>query len=353
MSIDRPTIKDIANRCGVSKTTVSFVFNNPDRVAPATRQMVKRIAQEMGYTPDPAARTLATKKTHSIGFLLPEVTPEGFKNPFLFLLLQGMRIGCMSTGYTLNVLSPADHQLMNTLQNTAMDGLIILGAIPEEEVFRYLEQRRLPVVSLDGGVKEEIPAIISDDENAAEMVVQRVLERGHRRILFLDVDKGDPPAPGYSPSVSRRRAIGHERGLKRFIQAHPEAAEAIETHQIICNECSAEGGKLGFARAWEIDNRRPTAVISFSDVMAMGVFEYCRDHKISIPEELSLVGFDDIHESTLLSPPLATVHQPAMAKGEQILHLLVDLILKKPTSDIIINTHFLDRESLGPPPEKA
>ncbi len=344
-SQDRITIKDIAEKAGVSKTTVSFVFNNPERVAEETRQNVRAIAAEMGYTPDPVARTLTTKKTGALGFLLPEVTPEGFKNPFLFLLLQGMRIGCMSNNYSLNVLSPPADKVMETVQNTAVDGLIILGVVHNQAFFDYLERRNLPVVSLDGGILESIPTIRSRDDDAAREVMEKVLDAGHRHILLLTVDTGPEPAAGFSESVSSLR-------LKGWRQAAEAAGmewngETVKTYR--CRECSIEGGREAFDHAWD-SGFRPTAVLAFSDIIAIGVFESCRARELRIPEDLSLVGFDDIQEGQLLDPPLTTVHQPATAKGQAAVNMLARLIHGEPVETQYYSTHYLSRGSLAPPP---
>ncbi len=341
----RVTIKDIAQRTGVSKTTVSFVFNNPDRVAPKTRRTVLAAAAEMGYTPDPVARTLTTKRTGTLGFLLPEVTPEGFKNPFLFLLLQGMRIGCMSNGYTLNVLSPPASQVLETVQNTAMDGLIILGVVHDTAFFSYLNRRGLPAVSLDGGVLDTIPTVRSRDDEASREVLRKVLEAGHRRILFLTVDTGPEPKEGFSASVSDLR----QRGWREAAEAAGLSWNGENIRTALCRECSMEGGREAFEESWNT-GFRPTAVVCFSDIIAVGVFEACRAREIRIPTDLSLVGFDDIQEGQLLEPPLTTVHQPATAKGQAAVNMLAALIRGEPVYTQYYTTHYLSRGSLAQAP---
>lgn len=321
MSKDRPTINDIARLAGVSKTTVSFALNSPERVAAATLERIRRIADELNYSPDPIARTLATKKTGTIGFLLPETTPEGFKNPLLFQFLQGMRMGCLPENLSLNVISPPPGMLLDSVRRTAVDGYVILGMIHEQGFFEYLKERNIPAVSLDGGVVSRIPAVTSNEEYGACAAMEHVLENGHRKILILAFMDADDHSENFSSSVGYRRLRGYEKALEKYgLSLKSENITVMN-----CGECSLEGGYNAIGEIAE-SGHLPDAVLVMSDIIAIGVYQYCREKKIQIPEDISIVGYDNLYEDTLLHPPMTTVAQPAVLKGEKAVQLLIEII---------------------------
>lgn len=324
MSSKRPTIKDIAKLAGVSKTTVSFAFNNPERVAASTLERIKKIADELKFSPDPVARTLATKKTDTIGFLLPETTPEGFKNPLLFQFLQGMRMGCLPENLSLNVISPPPGRLLESVRKTAVDGYVILGMIHETEFFDYLEERGIPAISLDGGVSSQIPMVTSNEENGAYQVMKYILSKGHRDILILTFMDADDHRDNYSSSVGYRRIRGYGKALK-------ESGFSLDSDNVKvlkCRECSLDGGYDAISHIME-SGKSPSAVLAMSDIIAIGVYKYCQENRISIPADLSVAGYDNLFEDTLLHPPMTTVAQPAIEKGEKAVQLLTGLIQHK------------------------
>jgi len=316
------TIKELARLAGVSKTTVSFVFNKPDRVSEETRNRVLEIAARTGYNPDPVARSLKTKKHHMIGFLLPELTPEGFRNPLLFQILQGLREGCLPHNLSLNVISPPPGKLLESLRCTAVDGVIIYGMINDPRLIEYLQKKRLPCVSFDGGIRMPIAAVTSDDRRGAQELMAFILRKGHRDILILSFRDIEDRGASFVQSAGYRRLSGYRDALEE--QGLSIQSDSIHIHP--CDECSEEGGYRAMTEWYSLSGKRPTAVVAMSDVIAMGVYRFCRDRGITIPGELSVCGFDGLPLGSLLQPRLTTVMQPAEEKGAAAVGLLMDEI---------------------------
>lgn len=343
MSRKNPTIKDIAEMAGVSKTTVSFAFNNPKRVAADTLEKIMKISGELNYSPDPIARTLATKRTGTIGFLLPEITPEGFKNPLLFQILQGMRTGCLAKQMSLNIISPPPGLLLETVRKTAVDGYVILGMIHDMDFFEYLKERDIPAVSLDGGILKTIPMVTSNEEKGAYSIMDYILNNNHQKILILSFNDAEDHRDNFSSSVGYRRFQGYEKALKK----RGLSLNSKNIHIYNCKECSIEGGYLAMQENMK-NADRPTAVIAMSDIMAMGIYQFCREKKIAIPEDLSVTGFDGLFEVSLLNPPLTTVQQSAALKGEKSIELLTDYLNGKKCRSVEFKVRFLKGQSVSP-----
>jgi alanine racemase len=341
MSRKKPTINDIAKMAGVSKTTVSFAFNNPKRVAADTLDRIMNICRELNYSPDPVARTLTTKRSDTIGFLLPEITPEGFKNPLLFQILQGMRIGCLTENLSLNIISPPPGHLLETIRKTAVDGYVILGMIHDMEFFDYLHERNIPAVSLDGGVIKDIPMITTNEETGAYAIMDYVLSHNHKKILILAFKDAEDHRYPFSSSVGYRRLQGYEKAL--IERGMSLKSENVQTFN--CIECSLEGGYIAMKEIMNGPNK-PTAVVAMSDIIAMGVYQFCQENEISIPEELSVTGFDGLYEVSLLNPPLTTVLQPAVLKGEKSIAILTDYLNGKDVHSEELKVNLIEGRSV-------
>jgi DNA-binding LacI/PurR family transcriptional regulator len=183
--VKRITIKDIAGRAGVSKTAVSFAFNDPSRVAPGTRRRILRIASQLGYIPDPVARTLTTKRLGTIGFLLAQPIPVAFKNPFLSQVFQGIGMACQQEGLSLTIVPPLKGCILQAVRSAAVDGFVTLGLETSMKTVELLQQRHIPFVTIDGEPAEQIPSINTDDQGGALAIMEHLLGLGHRRIAIL------------------------------------------------------------------------------------------------------------------------------------------------------------------------
>jgi DNA-binding LacI/PurR family transcriptional regulator len=309
--VSRVTIADVASAAGVSKTAVSFAFNNPNRLGPATLERVLGVAQDLGYTPHPAARALSTKRSGTIGLLIPQRLAIVFGNPFVSELIQGLGEQCDEHDLTLLLVPPLDGSLEQAIRMASVDGFISLGLGPDDSAVRVLERIGIPNVLVDSEGSTDHPAVNIDDEAGAEAAAKHLLGLGHRRIAILVL----PPVRAQrdpSPSVTRRLS-----GYRKAI----DAAGAPEPTTVIAGISVAAGG-----RAFESLPRGrhgPTGVLAMSDMAAIGVLGAAESARLRVPEDLSVVGFDDIPASAWTSPPLTTVRQPIVEKGKLAARILI------------------------------
>ncbi len=336
----RVTIKRIAELAGVSKTSVSFAFNDPKKISRETYNRIMAIADREGYVPDPVARTMTTKRVGSIGVLLPQAIQETFKNPYVAEVLRGIGEVCHEDDLFLTILPPVKGFLSQAVRNAAVDGFIALGVEAAPKIVELIRQRHVPFVTIDGDEVFGIPNIGIDDEAAAESVMEYVLSRGHERIAVLALQADGPKTEEErSSKTSEKRLSGFSRALARYglaldspsitVQALPATMEAAsETcHRIL--------------------EKRPTLIVCMSDTVALGVYEACAALGRRIPEDISVTGMDDIPFAALLAPPLTTVRQPGVRKGAYAARSIIDLIAGKPAASVRLPTDLIIRSSVA------
>jgi alanine racemase len=309
--MSRVTIADVATAAGVSKTAVSFAFNNPERLGPATLERVLGVAQDLGYTPHPAARALSMRRSGTIGLLIPQRLSTVFANPFVSELIQGLGEQCEEHDLTLLLVPPLDGSLESAIRQASVDGFISLGLSPDDRAIEALDRSGSPTVLIDSESSDSHPAVNVDDAGGAEAAARHVLQLGHRRLAILVL----PPARAQvqnTPTAARRLA-GYQLAIKE--------AGAPDPHVVVAGISVAAG-----ARAFEAlpkGSRRPTAVLAMSDMAAIGVMSAAQAAGLRVPEKLSVVGFDDVPASAWTNPPLTTVHQPIVEKGRLAARLLI------------------------------
>ena len=343
----RTTIKDIAELAGVSKATVSFAFNSPDKISVETRERVLRIAEESGYVPDPVARTLATKRIGTIGLLLPQPIEEVFQNPYMFEILQGIGRLCHAEDLSLTVLPPVRGLLSQTVRNAVVDAIVTIGIGPDAEILKLIRKRRIPFVTIDGSSAESVLNVGIDDEEASYGLMRHVLALGHRRIAVITFRAQSSLGEADEAHRSRTRDLrlaGFERALR-------EEGTELRSPDISVLSCGASMDAASeIASGLLVDHRRPTAIVCLSDVAALGVYATCRRLSIAIPKELSVAGFDDIPFAALASPPLTTVRQPGYDKGFAAARLALDLLRGRDCRGVSFPAELVIRGSTGSVP---
>jgi len=309
--MSRVTIADVAVRAGVSKTAVSFAFNNPERLGQATLERVLGVAHDLGYTPHPAARALSMRRSGTIGVLVPQRLSAVFANPFVSELIQGLGELCEEHDLTLLLVPPLDGSLEGAIRQASVDGFISLGLSRHDRALEVLDAIGIPTVLVDSEDSAEHPVVNVDDRGGAEAAARHVLELGHRELAVIVL----PPTRAQvdnTPTAARRMA-----GYQAAIQA----AEAPAPHTVTAGISAGAG-----ARAFEglpKGKRRPTAVLAMSDMTAIGVMSAAHAAGLRVPDDLSVVGFDDIPVSQWTNPPLTTVRQPIVEKGRLAARLLI------------------------------
>ncbi len=343
----RTTIKDIAALAGVSKATVSFVFNAPEKISAETRERVLRIAEETGYVPDPVARTLATKRIGTIGLLLPQPIEEVFQNPYMFEILRGIGRLCHAEDLSLTALPPVRGLLSQTVRNAVVDAIVTIGIGPDADILQLIRKRRIPFVTIDGSTAESVVNVGIDDEEASYVLIRHVLALRHRRIAVITFRAQSSLAQADYEHRSRTldlRLAGFERALR-------EEGLELRSPDIAVYSCGASmEAAQEVASGILTDRPRPTAVVCLSDAAALGVYAACRRLRIEIPGVLSVAGFDDIPFSALVSPPLTTVRQPGYEKGFAAARAALDLLRGRICQDVSFPVELVVRGSTGPAP---
>ncbi len=340
----RITINKIAEKSGVSKTAVSFAFNNPSRISKATREKILRIADEFGYIPDPVARTLTTRRVGSIGFLIPQSIPVAFKNPFLSQVLQGMGSVCQKEGFSLTIVPPLKGCILKGIRSAAVDGFVTFGLETHMKIVELIRQRNVPLVVVDGKPSESIPSINTDDRGGAKKIMEYVLSLGHRKITILSLKAASRVDQENFSRVRDLRLKGYEDALESF-----GLRIGSRMIRVINCECSMAGGSKAAEKIFSL-KKYPTAVVAMSDIIALGVFSYCKENSIAVPEDISLAGFDNIPEASLVSPGLTTVSQSAFEKGLKAGRILIDLLHGKETDQCVeFDTDIIIRDSIAEP----
>lgn len=332
----RVTIREIADLAGVSIATVSRVMNGHSDVSAETRDLVTRIVREHGYATNRSARGLSAGRTGLVGVLVPLVYPVYFS-----AILAGAAEALYEQELRL-VLSPTQHEhdrevtLLDRLIHGMTDGALIV--LPEEssaELSRLVEQGyRFVVVDPRLPLDEEIPSVSAAHASGADQAMQHLLELGHRRIAAITGPRG------WVATEERRRGY-HAALAAHGILPDPELEQEADFE--------IEPGRVAARRLLDLADP-PTAIFAFNDNLAIGAIQAARERGVGVPEDLSIVGFDDVEPSTIVTPALTTVRQPLAEMGRTAVSLLMRLLERQrfETLRIELATRLVVRESTGP-----
>ena len=340
----RVTINDIARRAGVSKTAVSFAFNDPGRLSEATLSKILAVAEEMGYTPHPVARSLSVGRTGVIGVLVPQDIATMLENPFFTQILRGIGQVYLEEEGSVLLAAPIRGSLQNAVDRAMVDGFIVIGLGAQDPAMKLLQRRGTPFVLIDSEPLDGIPCVNVDDCAGGRSAMQHVLDHGHRRIAILGFESGEHGVWQRWRGTMRWRMEGYSEALAT-VGLSPTCPDV----RILECENNLEGGKRAFQRLWR-DASPPTAVVAMSDVIALGVLRAARGRGVRVPDQLSIVGYDDVPEAEWAVPSLTTVHQPGAQKGERAAEFLVRLLSGDPVADhLTLPTRLVVRGSVTAP----
>ena len=308
----RVTIREIADLAGVSVATVSRVMNGRDDVSPETRELVLRIVREHGYTTNRTARGLSAGRTGLIGATVPMVHPAYFS-----FILSGAAEALYERDMRL-VLCPTRHEhdrevtlLERMMHGTTDGGLLILPQESGEELEQLLGHGyRFVVVDPLVPLNERIPAVSAAHSAGADAAVKHLLSLGHRRIAAITGPRG---------------WIATEERVRGFHAALAAAGILAEPALVVDGNFEVEPG-LRAARLLLDLHDPPTAIFAFNDNIAIGVLQAARERGLRVPDDLSVVGFDDVEYAELVSPALTTIRQPLAEMGRMAVSLLERLI---------------------------
>jgi len=335
-----PTLREIARRAGVSVSTVSRVLNDRPGISPDTRAKVLAVARELRFTPNVAAQSLVTKRTRNIGLVTYKwAVPSHFVASSLDSV--GIDEVCQRRGYHLLTTLVDESAMKNALQlpmvrEKRVDGLILAGPAIKPAFVLELYNSGLPIVLLDNRLRgTDIDCVLHENETSAYRLTQHLLQQhGQRRIVFLSGPE--------SWLSSQERAAGYR-------QAMVEAG--LEPRLIFMPNTTVETGMAAMETALTA-HPDLTAVVAVNDAVAIGAVRTCKRAGLSVPEQVAVVGFDNISWAALYDPPLTTVHAFGEEMGRQAAQRLIELIESGPEAEHIrlrlrVATKMVIRRSCG------
>lgn len=340
------TIADVARAAGVSRTTVSFAFNDPSRISRETHERILSIAHELGYYPSPVARSLTSKRIGALGLVIPQPTAVLFANPFFAELLRGVGFICDRHDFAVLLVPPMQGSLTRALTRAAVDGFVVVGLDEAHPAVVMLRRRKLPFVIVDGPALPAVSAVNVEDHAGARLAADHLLGLGHRDILVVQIrpaldTRGDDPGHSFS-SVTAARLAGYREAFRA-------CGVPFRDEYVISADTTREGGYQALRTAW-LAGARPTAVLAMSDITAVGVFDAATELGLSIPVDLSVVGFDDSPPAQWVHPALTTVRQPGLEKGMRAARLLIDRHSGSyQVEHVVLPTDLVVRKSTAPP----
>lgn len=339
MSHSSSTIKDVAERAGVSRSSVSRYLNGA-RVREA--EAIAQAISDLGYEPSPIARSLRSGRTRSVGVIVADV-----ENPFFAAAFKG--IEAVARAHEDHDRDPVQLFLCNTAESPArllelldglsgrVDGLVIAPPI-EEEPPKVLVEQLVPVVLLDREFSGEpfADSVVIDNEGGMAEVVRHLVELGHRRIGLISGPLNTTPGRG--------RYVGYRAAIT-------DAGLDWDDELVVFGDFRRDGGRDGLRQLLHLDPA-PTAVIAANNMMALGALEELVARGITLPGDLSFAGFDDLDDAALIRPAPSTVSRPMAEQGSRAMELLLARLRGEegPPRRILLPTHFVVRRSTGPPP---
>lgn len=332
----KPTIYDIAREAGVSIATVSKVLNNSGRISDKTREKVGRIMKELNYQPSLVASALTSRRTGTIGLMIPDIA-----NPFFAETARAIEDYAQEQGSDLIVCSTdrSDEKAaryISLLQRKRVDGLIIASHTGNPDLIRRLLSDQVPVVLFSADIRAlECSSVTVDDYKGGYQATEYLLSLGHRRIGIISDN-----LPG-----SKLRVEGFQDALKAAGVECDDPAHIMHTSATLENGRKAAAAMLGQERG-----QRPTAIFACNDLLAIGVMKEARSRGLSIPSDLSVVGFDNTMLADICHPTLTSIAQPLREMTEQAM-LLLNESMDNPDNlrrKIMLMPELVIRHSTGP-----
>jgi LacI family transcriptional regulator len=333
------TLEEVGKLAGVSRSTVSRVINERPGVREQVRERVWQVINDTGYRPHAAARSLVTRRTHIIGAIIPHAVMALFVDPFFPLLLCGIAETCNDHGYHLMLSlfhGPAtEEELYRRLVHSGhLDGVIVASTRMDDPLIPTLLDDDVPSILVGRHSDNRAGYVDVDNVSASRMAVEHLIRLGHRRIATIT---GPPSMAGGEDRLA---------GYRQALEAH---RIPVQEALIVEGDFTEGGGAMGMQR---LLTASPTAVFAASDAMAIGALKALRAARLRVPEDVALVGFDDIPVAAALEPALTTVRQPIERLGSMAAELLLNLLENPPDTQapahrIILPAKLIVRDSCG------
>ena len=323
------SIKDLAEKAGVSPSTVSRALKNHPRIGEDTRQAIQALAQELGYVPSEAARALVGQAAPAIGVALPD-----FRDPFYMGMLAGIEEIAIQEQHDLfiggfNRDPGRERKLFDAFEEKRLAGIVVAGSLVDD-AYLSRARRRLPAVLVNHC---EYPAAVAIDQTLGmKQAVAHLADLGHERIAYVTL--------GQRSSSNTLRQRGYEQGLA-------EAKLPRDEQLIVPGNGGMAGGEQAVTQLLAL-SELPTAVVCYNDRTAIGVIQALDQRGLQVPEDISVIGFDDLEIAAFYVPSLTTVRQPDMELGRRAARMLFDQIQGHPVKVETLAPELVVRSSTGP-----
>lgn len=344
--MSRPvSIQDIAQAAGVSHTTVSRALRHSPLISAEVREQIQKLAEEMGYIPNAVAQSLRGQRTGTIGLVVTTIA-----DPFVGRVVRGVeeiaQRDHLSIFLSISNNDPdREIEVIKTFHRRRVDGIIVAASRLTEQHEKRLADVRVPTILINHQAEagpEHLHSVSIDDASGACTAVEYLLAQGHRAVGYLGA--GSRPRSNRVRLTSYRAAMAaagitlQEGWLQVAPPEHRDHAEDVTDGQRLLPALIEAG---------------VTAVFCYNDSLAVGALLACRAMGISVPEQLSIVGFDDIDLAQFVTPPLTTIHQPRLRLGQIAMEMVLDLLSNRPVEDHVLPTHLVLRRSAGRAPARA
>ncbi len=347
------TLQTIADRVGVSRMTVSNAFSRPDQLSATLRGRILAAAQELGYVgPDPSARALARGSTGAIGVLLTDSLQYAFTDEVAMTFLGAITAEMRPTGLALTLLTASETEGRVPARDVLMDGALVYSCDPHTPALEWLVKRDLPLVFVDQVLAAGIPSVNIDDRGGAQAAARHLVDLGHRRIGMMLATVG-------GALTVAEAADGHVLGhvvRQRLLGWSDVLDECGARGPLVLVPDGADGAAGEGAHRLLTADDPPTAILCYSDVVAQAVVHAAEDLGLRVPEDISVVGFDDSPVAGRMRPTLTTVRQDFVAKGKAAAAALLGAMDAKRAGrrhrarHLVLPTELVVRDSTAPPP---
>ena len=330
------TLEDIAQRSGSSRSTVSRVINGDPNVSDATREKIMKVIREVNFQPNLAARGLAVGRVNVVGLVIPMGVSAIFTDPFFPLLIQGVSSGCTARDFSVMLwLAEPDYErrmISKMMYNGLVDGVIVSSMLMDDPIVKALAESDLPFVLIGRHpTNDTISFVDLDNRKSAYNAVLYLLNIGRKRVATI--------------SGPRNMIVGQDR-LQGYKDALSHEQMPVDERLIVEGDFTEEGGYMAML---SLLAAKPDAVFVASDSMAMGAMRAIQENGLHIPQDVAVIGFDDVVSGHRWTPTLSTVHQPIQEMGVKAAETIIEIILNPGCGPkkVVLETSLVLRESTG------
>ena len=327
------TIKDIAEKIGVSRSTVARALKDHPNISTATKQRVHKIAEELGYVPNYIAQSLSSNRTQTIGMVIAQIT-----DPFAWKVVEGVDLAAHAQGFSVFVATARNDlqrevEIIEAFHRRRVDGIIVSSSHMGNYYSAELQEIDIPVVLINEQQPEgAFRSISTNDYAGVQQGLSYLIEAGHQHIIYVGAAN--------RPKSNMRRYRAYRETL---LAAGLPVLDEIDA--VVPSKADIEVGRHAAARVLAT---RSTAVFCYNDRVALGLNAALRERQVTIPENISIMGFDDIDEASYAVPCLTTVRQPQIQLGEQAVDMLLHLLGGDDVANRILPCELVIRDSTQP-----